>query len=144
MLAALVLVVLAVAVLPAARVAAGGPGRGHAKVVGSSTEKHSNYFPKDAKNQFREKLKNSVGEIKPEDTEFYYFSSFDKNADEHLDGNELRDAFLQYDYDEPTTLAEIEEIVDGILEEDDHDNDGRISWAEYLASESIHEHLGED
>ncbi|ORZ38819.1 hypothetical protein BCR44DRAFT_34963 [Catenaria anguillulae PL171] len=122
--------------------------------------------------QFLDKLKKSgLGDISQGEAKFYYFSSFDTNADEHLDGTELRSALLDYEYDEKTTMQDVEDAVDAILMEDDVDNEcvsapfphrrqrlltlmcltdnvqmytsrsGKISWKEYLASESIHEQI---
>lgn len=70
-----------------------------------------------------------------EDDVFYWFSLHDHNHDGHLDGHELRQAWMASD---PTiyTLAKAEDVVDKILEQDDLDNDGRISWEEYLSSQS--------
>ncbi|KNE54527.1 hypothetical protein AMAG_17681 [Allomyces macrogynus ATCC 38327] len=112
-----------------------------ANQAGAPVKSHSNYFPASVKEQFLEQLKKNsqLGHIDKNDEEFYFFSLHDLNADEHLDGNELRAAFAEYTFDQAKTMNEIEAMVDHILAEDDADNDGRISWEEYLASESIHD-----
>ncbi|CAG8633679.1 740_t:CDS:1, partial [Acaulospora colombiana] len=62
-----------------------------------------------------------------EDDELYYlFSIHDANHDGYLDGNELRDAFT--DYDEGTgkpyvSLEEVTEMIDHVLLEDDMNNE---------------------
>ncbi|KAI8815370.1 hypothetical protein BJ742DRAFT_864592 [Cladochytrium replicatum] len=73
-----------------------------------------------------------------DDDLFVFFSSADLDRDHHLDGHELRNAFIAgFDEKVRTTLqiVDIEEMVDHALKEDDHDNDGKISWIEYLVSQ---------
>ncbi|CAG8608341.1 6814_t:CDS:2, partial [Paraglomus occultum] len=75
------------------------------------------------------------------DDELYYlFSIHDVNKDGHLDGHELREAFIDHSEDgkQTLTLDEIIEMVDHVLNEDDMDNDGMISWEEYLLSRKYH------
>ncbi|CDS04759.1 hypothetical protein LRAMOSA07289 [Lichtheimia ramosa] len=75
---------------------------------------------------------------------YYLFVLHDTNNDGHLDGHELRAAFTDFDEDEeddPTryvALDEITDMVDHVLEEDDLNGDGRISWEEYLQSQLYH------
>lgn len=65
---------------------------------------------------------------------YYWFSLHDNNHDGHLDGHELRAAWMSSN---PTkyTLPVADELVDKILLNDDLDNDGKISWEEYLTSQ---------
>ncbi|KAJ3213986.1 hypothetical protein HDU67_002245 [Dinochytrium kinnereticum] len=88
------------------------------------------------------------------DDMFVFFSLYDYNHDAHLDGSELRIAFAEFEekVDEArngpdsegkyakdrVTLKEIESLIDHVLEEDDLDNDGMISWEEYLQSQKAH------
>ncbi|KAL3901987.1 MAG: hypothetical protein SGCHY_000168 [Lobulomycetales sp.] len=72
-----------------------------------------------------------------DDDKYYYFSLHDLNHDSHLDGHEMREA-LYLPQDGSISLAEAEKMIDHIMEEDDHDNDGMISWEEYLESQEYH------
>lgn len=65
----------------------------------------------------------------------------DYNHDEHLDAHELKFAFTEHDATHSVSLKDVEEMVDHVLAEDDLDNDGTISWEEYLASEEQHHEL---
>ncbi|KAJ3028638.1 hypothetical protein HDV00_010114 [Rhizophlyctis rosea] len=79
---------------------------------------------------------------------YFFFSTHDRNADNHLDGHELLRAFVDAEGDgsdmdgdgrieEPKkhlTLDEVQNMVDHVLGEDDLDMDGMISWEEYLIS----------
>ncbi|KAI9020823.1 hypothetical protein CLU79DRAFT_219563 [Phycomyces nitens] len=74
---------------------------------------------------------------------YYLFVVHDKNADGHLDGHELRAAFTDFEEgdEDPTkfiSLEEVTEMVDHVLEEDDINGDGLISWDEYLQSQLYH------
>ena len=55
------------------------------------------------------------------------FSSFDTNADEHLDGTELRSALLENEFEDKVTRKDVEDLIDAILLEDDLDNELRRS-----------------
>eukprot|EP00842_Homolaphlyctis_polyrhiza_P005437 jgi/Hompol1/5895/HPOL_000331-RA len=79
---------------------------------------------------------------------FYFFSVHDYNSDGFLDGHELRLAFQGYElhwYGEEAAnkldFQDIEKMIDHALDEDDTNNDGRISWAEYLESQAYHKKL---
>ncbi|KAL2919734.1 hypothetical protein HK105_200649 [Polyrhizophydium stewartii] len=79
---------------------------------------------------------------------FYFFSLHDYNGDGHLDGHELRLAFQHYDREpgspetfDPVNMDDLETMIDHALAEDDLDNDGKISWDEYLESQSYHRNL---
>ncbi|ORX52705.1 hypothetical protein DM01DRAFT_1268933, partial [Hesseltinella vesiculosa] len=75
---------------------------------------------------------------------YYLFVLHDRNGDGHLDGHELRAAFSDFDAEheeDPTKFVSLEDItamVDHVLEEDDLDGDGRISWEEYMQSQLYH------
>ncbi len=56
----------------------------------------------------------------------------DYNEDNHLDGHELRAAFASES--DNYNIRDIEARVDKVLEDDDMDNDGKISWDEFLGS----------
>ncbi|KAJ3137346.1 hypothetical protein HDU90_002133 [Geranomyces variabilis] len=74
---------------------------------------------------------------------YYFFSLHDFNKDHHLDGHELWNAFSSAGEmppkDQRLTVADLEEYVDHALKDDDIDNDGLISWEEYLASQLYHD-----
>ncbi|KAJ3370721.1 hypothetical protein HDU91_005956 [Kappamyces sp. JEL0680] len=64
-----------------------------------------------------------------------------------LDGHELALAFQGYEFyngtgiENPIPTADLEYMIDHALDEDDTNNDGKISWEEYLASQSYHHKL---
>ncbi|KAJ3156872.1 hypothetical protein HDU86_003407 [Geranomyces michiganensis] len=74
---------------------------------------------------------------------YYFFSLHDFNKDHHLDGHELWNAFSSAGElppkDQRLTVADLEEYVDHALKDDDIDNDGLVSWEEYLASQLYHD-----
>ncbi|KAJ3413684.1 hypothetical protein HDV05_007672 [Chytridiales sp. JEL 0842] len=94
---------------------------------------------------------------KPDDDMYYFFSLHDYNHDAHLDGHELRVAFTEFENKLDETrggpdasgklakdrlkLPDVEKLIDHALEEDDYDNDGMISWAEYLQSQKKHKQM---
>ncbi|KAJ3057484.1 hypothetical protein HK097_004004 [Rhizophlyctis rosea] len=92
---------------------------------------------------------NKPGNPDEDDDLYYFFTLHDRNADYHLDGHELMRAFVDAEGDgsdmdgdgkieEPKrhlTLAEVQNMVDHVIGEDDLDNDGMISWEEYLLSQ---------
>ncbi|KAL9540928.1 hypothetical protein MBANPS3_009415 [Mucor bainieri] len=114
---------------------------------------HSNYGDdKDNKAHIREHLKSLAADasqeipddLKDEDMIYYLFLIHDVNGDGFLDGHELRAAFTDFgdEHEDATqylSLEEVTEMVDHVLEEDDLDGDGRISWSEYLESQSYHQ-----
>ncbi|ORX81968.1 hypothetical protein BCR32DRAFT_232300 [Anaeromyces robustus] len=76
-----------------------------------------------------------------EDDLLYFFTLHDYNKDSELDGNELFASFMDGfdpEVEEKKDLRYILEWVDHILEEDDIDGNGKISWSEYLASQKYH------
>ncbi|CAI2165832.1 7040_t:CDS:2 [Funneliformis geosporum] len=83
-------------------------------------------------------------DISDDDDLYYLFSIHDANNDGFLDGHELREAFTDNiignkDEQPPLKLEEIIEMIDHVLLEDDMDNDGKISWEEYLLSQTYHQ-----
>ncbi|GAA5812375.1 hypothetical protein MFLAVUS_005827 [Mucor flavus] len=113
---------------------------------------HSNYGDhKDNKEHIKEHLNSLSGkstEIPPdlsdEDMIYYLFLIHDVNGDGFLDGHELRTAFTDFgdEHEDATqflSLDEVTEMVDHVLEEDDLDGDGLISWSEYLESQQYHQ-----
>ncbi|KAI8922155.1 hypothetical protein DFJ77DRAFT_445530 [Powellomyces hirtus] len=74
---------------------------------------------------------------------YYFFSLHDVNKDHHLDGHELRNAFTHAGElppkDQRLKMADVEDMIDHALLEDDIDSDGLISWEEYLASQLYHD-----
>ncbi|KAI8833372.1 hypothetical protein BC829DRAFT_407862 [Chytridium lagenaria] len=115
---------------------------------------HSNYG--DYHRAAKENGGNSADAVPPGegDDMYVFFSMYDYNHDAHLDGHELRVAFTEFEekVDEArngpdstgkyakdrVTLEEVEGLVDHVLDEDDLDNDGMISWEEYLMSQKAH------
>ncbi|KAI9302888.1 hypothetical protein BJ944DRAFT_166420 [Cunninghamella echinulata] len=75
---------------------------------------------------------------------YYLFVLHDRNGDGYLDGHELRGAFSDFDVEheeDPAKYVSLEDItsmVDHVLEEDDLDGDGKISWEEYMQSQLYH------
>ncbi|KAI8076686.1 uncharacterized protein B0P05DRAFT_492686 [Gilbertella persicaria] len=112
---------------------------------------HSNYGDdKENKEHIREhlrKLSATSGEeptdLSDDDMIYYLFLIHDLNGDGFLDGHELRAAFTDFgdEHEDATkylSLEEVTEMVDHVLEEDDLDGDGLISWSEYLESQNYH------
>ncbi|KAG9296396.1 hypothetical protein G9A89_014988 [Geosiphon pyriformis] len=121
-------------------------------VVSVSSQAHINYKGEHSNygdhSRFKEHVKQHLKDLPhppdmTEDDELYYlFSVHDINQDGHLDGHELRGAFTDFtasDQEAVLTLTEINEMTDHVFLEDDMDNDGRISWQEYLLSQKYHE-----
>ncbi|CAG8766156.1 29656_t:CDS:2 [Gigaspora margarita] len=107
---------------------------------------HRNYgdhakIKEHVKNHLKD-IEHPPDEISDEDELYYLFSIHDINHDGYLDGHELRGAFAE-EFDESDRnglkLEEIIEMIDHALLEDDMDNDGKISWEEYLLSQTYHE-----
>ncbi|CAG8617237.1 9982_t:CDS:2 [Dentiscutata erythropus] len=109
---------------------------------------HRNYgdqakIKEHVKNHLKE-VEHPPDEISDDDELYYLFSIHDTNQDGYLDGHELRGAFTdefdnESDKDALLKIDEIVEMIDHALLEDDMDNDGRISWEEYLLSQKYHE-----
>lgn len=83
-----------------------------------------------------------------EEDVFYFFGLHDYNKDGKLDGCELGLAFQGYEHlkdgSEQLDLIpqrDLEYLIDHALMEDDTDNDGYLSWEEYLASQQYHHQM---
>ncbi|KAF7725146.1 hypothetical protein EC973_000398 [Apophysomyces ossiformis] len=126
------------------KLAAAGPG------IHRYNDPHSNYGEeKNTRQHIKEHLKSMLknGEDSPElddkDMIYYLFVIHDLNSDGYLDGHELRAAFTDFEEGEPNptqfiALDEVSMMVDHVLEEDDLNGDGLISWEEYLQSQLYH------
>ncbi|KAJ3296710.1 hypothetical protein HDU79_005923 [Rhizoclosmatium sp. JEL0117] len=88
--------------------------------------------------------------IKEVEDSVLFFTLHDHNKDGHLDGHELLALYAGQDIKvgsdgrpvpgsvPPGKLADLIKLVDTVLDMDDTDNDGMISWEEYLASQEYH------
>ncbi|TPX60619.1 hypothetical protein CcCBS67573_g08986 [Chytriomyces confervae] len=88
-------------------------------------------------------------EIKSVDDMILFFQLHDHNKDGHLDGHELLTVYAGQELkvgsdgrpvhaNSPATrLSEIKKLVDVVLDMDDTDNDGMISWEEYYGKRSF-------
>ncbi|KAI8891095.1 hypothetical protein K501DRAFT_144539, partial [Backusella circina FSU 941] len=112
---------------------------------------HSNYGDyHNNKEHIQEHLESLVKEgeenapkLSEEDTIYYLFALHDANGDGYLDGHELLQAFTDFgeghgDVSKYLLLEEVTEMIDHVLEEDDLNGDGLISWDEYLQSQLYH------
>jgi len=78
-------------------------------------------------------------EMSQEELQFHYFKLHDSNNDNLLDGWELMYA-LNHDHSNDTgdkksmSDAQISDLLDPIFREDDRNQDGFISYAEFMAS----------
>lgn len=111
-------------------------------------EADSNYGDVRKNTQAHQKLTHADVADEPEDDDvFYFFSLHDYDKDGKLDGHELGLAFQGYEFYNGTTFEEsldtkdLEFMIDHALHEDDSDNDGKISWEEYLESQKYHHKL---
>jgi hypothetical protein len=98
--------------------------------------------------QSPDKFRKETGDTSKENEDvFYFFTLHDYNKDHHLDGHELALAFMGYEFYKEEEVKEdirredLEFMVDHALLEDDKDNDGKISWVEYLESQNYHHQL---
>jgi len=83
-------------------------------------------------------LNKPESEMSQEELQFHYFKLHDSNNDNLLDGWELMFA-LNHDHkdaNEKKSMSdqEISDLLDPIFREDDKDQDGFISYAEFMAS----------
>ncbi|KAG0251212.1 hypothetical protein BG011_007788 [Mortierella polycephala] len=109
---------------------------------GSESE-HSNYGDMGKAKEFAKEHMGDKGKQLTEMEELMtLFSLHDTNKDRFLDGIELRAAFSDYNQGSPDSvlgLKQMLDMIDHVIEEDDTDNDGKISWEEYLISQKYHE-----
>lgn len=88
-----------------------------------------------------------TSKMTPEQLQFHYFTMHDLDKDQRLDGIELIKAITHWHGDEtnpqavPPKMAdqELEDMIDSILKDDDFDNDGYISYPEFLQSQKKRE-----
>jgi len=111
-------------------------------------EDHNNYgdhakIRQHVKSHLKDIPGQNFEELTDDDELYYLFSIHDVNHDGYLDGHELREAFIGDDIfenlEQPLKLDEIIGMIDHVLLEDDMNNDGKISWEEYLLSQSYHQ-----
>ena len=114
------------------------------KIAGYDPEK-SNYGDVSSATQRFFKETNTTASDEPNQDIMYFFSLHDYNKDHHLDGHELALAFMGYEFyhekeEIPKEISQVdmEFMIDHALLEDDKDNDGKISWIEYLESQKYH------
>ncbi|KAI9325582.1 hypothetical protein BDR26DRAFT_1013948 [Obelidium mucronatum] len=89
-------------------------------------------------------------DIKSVDDMVLFFQLHDHNKDGHLDGHELLTVYAGQEIKvgsdgrpvegsvTPSKLQDLFRLVDTVLDMDDTDNDGMISWEEYYASQQYH------
>ncbi|KAJ3018248.1 UNVERIFIED_CONTAM: hypothetical protein HDU68_011253 [Siphonaria sp. JEL0065] len=89
-------------------------------------------------------------DIKSVDDMVLFFQLHDHNKDGHLDGHELLTVYAGQEIKvgsdgrpiegnvTPSKLNDLVKLVDTVLDMDDTDNDGMISWEEYYASQKYH------
>ncbi|KAF9110269.1 hypothetical protein BGX27_006587 [Mortierella sp. AM989] len=110
--------------------------------VDQSDPEHSNYGDMGKAKEFAKEHMGEKGKMLTEKEELMMlFSLHDTNKDGYLDGIELRGAFSDYSKgsSSPLTLKQMTDMIDHVIAEDDTDNDGRVSWEEYLISQKYHE-----
>ncbi|KAI9208268.1 uncharacterized protein BJ171DRAFT_490844 [Polychytrium aggregatum] len=69
---------------------------------------------------------------------YYYFALHDQNHDGFLDGHEIRNALTTFgpaQGSDRKSIDQIEREVDEALAQADTNNDGLVSWDEYLGSQ---------
>jgi len=115
------------------------PSRGPASVEGSRAF-HEHARDKDHIMKDMEGVVNKPeSEMSQEELQFHYFKLHDSNNDNLLDGWELMFA-LNHDHNDATadkkvmSDTDISDLLDPIFREDDKDQDGFISYAEFMAS----------
>jgi len=96
------------------------------KIMGEKIRKH-----------MLETLQEEHVDVKNEDEEYYFFILHDYNSNDMLDGNELLKAYTDFGKidNENVAKSEIIDYIDYIFEHNDLNNDGQISWDEYLRAQ---------
>ncbi|XP_078599420.1 multiple coagulation factor deficiency protein 2 homolog [Branchiostoma floridae x Branchiostoma japonicum] len=89
------------------------------------------------KEHVQELTEEQINQMSPEEVEFHFFKSHDGDKNLKLDGLEIMAAIEhQSEYNYPPDYNERMEyytgMVDKILADDDSDDDGMISWIEYV------------
>ncbi|XP_066297934.1 multiple coagulation factor deficiency protein 2 homolog [Branchiostoma lanceolatum] len=100
------------------------------------------------KEHVQELTEEQINQMSPEEMEFHFFKSHDGDKDLKLDGLEIMAAIEHStDYGLPPDYNEMMEylmgLVDKILEDDDSDDDGMISWIEYVIARKRREVMAE-
>ncbi|XP_066298048.1 multiple coagulation factor deficiency protein 2 homolog [Branchiostoma lanceolatum] len=115
----------------------------HALCTGTD-ETPSNKFRDPAMTQDKDHLKEHVkelteeqiNEMSSEEKEFHFFKTHDSDKDLKLDGLEILAAIehsTHFNTHEDKDMTEYyAELVDKVLADDDTDDDGMISWIEYV------------
>ncbi|KAF9356608.1 hypothetical protein BGX26_004998 [Mortierella sp. AD094] len=110
--------------------------------VDQSDPEHSNYGDMGKAKEFaKEHMGEKAKTLSQKEELMMLFSLHDSNKDGFLDGIELRAAFSDYTQGEDSNLPleKMHNMIDHVIEEDDTNNDGKISWEEYLISQKYHE-----
>ncbi|XP_078599419.1 multiple coagulation factor deficiency protein 2 homolog [Branchiostoma floridae x Branchiostoma japonicum] len=95
------------------------------------------------KEHVQELTEEQISQMSPEELEWHFFKSHDSDKNMKLDGLEIMAAIehrSEYNYppDDDERLKYHTGLVDQILEEDDTDNDGMMSYIEYVISTRKH------
>ncbi|KAF9582354.1 hypothetical protein BGW38_000307 [Lunasporangiospora selenospora] len=109
---------------------------------GNPDSDHSNYGDMDKAKEFAKEMGEKGKNLSEKEELMMLFSLHDSNKDGYLDGIELRAAFSDYNQgvtQSQVLLKSMIDMIDHVIEEDDIDNDGKISWEEYLISQKYHE-----
>ncbi|KAG0003974.1 hypothetical protein BGZ80_007705 [Entomortierella chlamydospora] len=115
---------------------------GAGMVVDQSDPDHSNYGDMGKAKEFaKEHMGEKAKTLSQKEELMMLFSLHDSNKDGFLDGIELRAAFSDYAHSDESNLSleKMHDMIDHVIEEDDTNNDGKISWEEYLISQKYHE-----
>eukprot|EP00123_Amoebidium_parasiticum_P005636 comp16782_c0_seq1/m.15156 comp16782_c0_seq1/g.15156 ORF comp16782_c0_seq1/g.15156 comp16782_c0_seq1/m.15156 type:complete len:152 (-) comp16782_c0_seq1:308-763(-) len=132
----------------------GAQARTRKNFKGEATD-HSNYGRKTRSERIklirenRQRLQLEESQLPPEQpkgqdsdftTDFYYFKLYDSNQDGYLDGLELAGLMAKENGDgEGLDDNTIMMMVEHILLEDDHNDDGYIDYPEFIKSEQQHQ-----
>uniref|UniRef100_A0A8C0S3J7 Multiple coagulation factor deficiency 2, ER cargo receptor complex subunit n=2 Tax=Canis lupus familiaris TaxID=9615 RepID=A0A8C0S3J7_CANLF len=78
-------------------------------------------------------------EMSPQELQLHYFKMHDYDGNNLLDGLELSTAITHVHKEEgkqapPVSEAELINLIDGVLRDDDKNNDGYIDYAEFAKS----------
>ncbi|CEF62980.1 Multiple coagulation factor deficiency protein 2 [Strongyloides ratti] len=93
------------------------------------------------KGHLKEHLQNKIDIDNTEWTEdqerYYYFTLHDSNKDNIIDGIEIMKAYTHHDHRVDGTKPQLEDyqienLVDAVLHEMDQNNDGFVTYAEYV------------
>ncbi|KAF9280542.1 hypothetical protein BGZ68_007169 [Mortierella alpina] len=111
-------------------------------IPAETDSEHSNYGDmKKAKEFAKEHMGDKAKTLSEREELMTLFSLHDTNKDGHLDGIELREAFSDYNKGgegSKLSLQQMNDMIDHVIAEDDTNNDGKVSWEEYLISQKYH------